>query len=256
MSAHSDQTAALLARHPGTRLFDLEVAAADLITANARRLRLTGAGLEALGAFPGQDLMVHVPAPGGGRSRRRYSIRRFEPGVPAVELDIVLHGEGPGVRWARDVRAGERVEALGPRGKIGVAPGADWHLFCGDETALASISCMVESLGPGARALCVLEAGAGEDERAPDAAGDVTLRWLRRAGEPGTGDLLATTLRALELPAGRGHAYVFGELRQVAAARAVLTERGIDPADIDHKAYWRRGRPNAANGEPERPRPA
>lgn len=256
VTVEDQETAALLARLPGTRRLDLEIARTEMVTPQIRRLRLVGGGLEALGAFPGQDLMVEVPAPGRARLRRRYSIRRLDPEVPAVDLDIVLHGDGPGVRWARAVQAGARVEAVGPRGKIGVAPGARWHLFCGDETALAAISAMVESLDPGTSAVCVLEVGGAEDELAPRARGDVALHWLHRAGEPGTGDLLAAALRELALPASGGHAYVFGELRQVAAARAALVERGVDPSELDHKAYWRRGLPNAAHGEPERPRPA
>lgn len=252
-----EETSALLGRLPGVRALDLELVAARLLTPGVRRLTFTGVGLDDLGAFAGQDLMVAVPAPEHAHFRRRYTIRRLEPEVSAVDLDIVLHGEGPGARWATAVRAGDRVEAIGPRGKIGLADGASWHLFSGDESALPAIFTMIEALPSGAAAIAVLEVGGAEEEQQLDGARcDATLRWLHRTGAPGTGTLLADQLAELSLPSGHGHAYVFGELRQVAAARAVLIERGVDRKDIDHKAYWRLGVANAAHGEPQRPEPS
>lgn len=249
-----EETSALLRRLPGVGALDLELVDARLLTPGVRRLRFTGDGLEHLGAFAGQDLMVAVPAPEHAHFRRRYTIRRLEPEVSAVDLDIVLHGEGPGAKWATTVRVGDRVEAIGPRGKIGLAEDASWHLFLGDESALPAIFTMIEALPSSAAAIAVLEVAGAEEEQQPEGPScDVTLRWLHRTSAPGTGTLLADQLAELSLPSGHGHAYVFGELRQVSAARAVLIERGVDPKDIDHKAYWRLGVANAAHGEPQRP---
>lgn len=252
-----EEASALLRRLPGVRAVDLELVDARLLTPRVRRLRFTGGGLDGLRAVAGQDLMVAVPASGRTHFRRRYTIRRLAPDVPAVDLDIVLHGEGPGARWAAAATVGARVEAIGPRGKIGLAEGASWHLFVGDESALPAIFSMIEALPSGAAALAVLEvAGADEQQQLEGSRCDVALRWLHRTSAPGTGTLLADEIAGLPLPRGHGHAYVFGELRQVAAARAGLIARGVDPEDIDHKAYWRLGVANAAHGEPARPEPA
>jgi NADPH-dependent ferric siderophore reductase len=56
----------------------------------------------------------------------------------------------------------------------------------------------------------------------------------------------------IALPPGRGHAYIGGELRVVAAVRQVLADRGLARDQLSAKAYWRRGVANAAHGEPER----
>jgi NADPH-dependent ferric siderophore reductase len=45
---------------------------------------------------------------------------------------------------------------------------------------------------------------------------------------------------------------VGGEHAVVGALRDALIERGTDPETVSHKSYWRLGRQNAANGEPER----
>lgn len=249
-----EETSALLRRLPGVRAFDLELVSAETRTPAMRRLRFTAAGLGDLEAFAGQDLMVEVPAPGQARFRRRYTIRRLDHAVPAVDLDVVLHGDGPGAAWARGVEAGDRVEGIGPRGKIGLAGDATWHLFSGDESALPAILTMVEALPGGTTAVVVLEVTGPEEEQEPESPrAELDLRWVHREGAPGTGSGLQDALAEVPMPSGRGHAYAFGELRQVAACRSVLLERGLAPEQVDHKSYWRRGVANAAHGEPRRP---
>ncbi|MGH8981417.1 MAG: siderophore-interacting protein [Acidimicrobiales bacterium] len=253
-SSDGEQTSALLERLPGLLALDLEVRSTAMLTPSLRRLCLAGAHLESMEAFAGQDLMLEVPAPGHANFRRRYTIRHLRHAAREVEVDVVLHGDGPGARFAKGATAGDRVAAIGPRGKIGLAEGCDWHLFCGDESAVPAIFAMIESLAPDAHAVAVLEVGGADDQLEPeDARCAPEVHWRHRTGEPGTGHALTDAVTEIALPAGRGHAYVFGELRQVAAARAVLLERAVDAADIDHKAYWRRGTSNAAHGEPARP---
>jgi NADPH-dependent ferric siderophore reductase len=254
MVPDGEERAALLQRLPGVRAFDLELVDSEMLTPAMRQLRFAATGLADLDAFPGQDLMLEVPAPGQVHVRRRYTIRRLHREIPAVDIDVVLHGDGPGAAWARAVRPGDHVEAIGPRGKIGLARGVDWHLFFGDEAALPAIFTMVEALPEDAHAEVVLEVTGPEEEHSPDRVpGRFALHWVHRTQGPGTGTLLQDTARALTFPGGRGHAYVFGELRQVSACRGALLERGLVPEQIDHKSYWRLGVANAPHGEPTRP---
>lgn len=250
---HED-SASLAARHPGARALDLEVVGVEMRTPAMRRIRLVGEGVADLVVAPGQDLMVVVPADGHAHFRRRYTIRHHDAASFELALDVVLHGEGPGARWARAVRVGDRVDAVGPRGKIHLAHGAAWHAFFGDESAIPAIFAMVEGLDAGLSALALLDVAGAQDVQEPDeVACELALHWLHRTGGPGTGDQLARRAAQVALPHGHGHCYVFGEHGQVAAVRAALTERGVHPADISHKAYWRLGRSNAAHGEPPRP---
>jgi NADPH-dependent ferric siderophore reductase len=255
MPPDGEETSALLRRLPGVRALALELVSAEQRTPAMRRLRFSGDGLADLDVFPGQDLMVAVPATGQAHFRRRYTIRRLDRDAAAADLDVLLHGDGPGATWARSVGAGDRVEAVGPRGKIGLSPDASRHLFCGDESALPAVFAMVEALPGGARADVVLEVDGPDEHQEPDDVGaELHLTWVHRSGPPGIGTALPDALGML-VPDGvrPDHAYVFGELRQVAACREVLLERGLEPAQIDHKAYWRRGVANAPHGEPERP---
>jgi NADPH-dependent ferric siderophore reductase len=237
----SAQTSALVARLGDVAQFDLEVVEVSAVSATMRRIRCTAPGLADLSYLPGQDLMLTVPAAGDAFFRRRYTIRAFDPTVPAVDIDVVLHGDGPAAAWAAAAQPGSRIEAIGPRGKVTVDATADWHLFAGDDSAIPASLGMAESLSDPDRAIVVLEVDGVDDRQeafAPDGR-PIPVQWLYRAGaDPSSGALLVDALRTVDLPAGRGHAYLAGE---------------IGPADISAKPYWRVGRANAPHGEPERP---
>lgn len=217
--------------------------ATEMRTPTVRRLRFGGHGLADLPYFPGQDLMVELP--GLTRVRRRYTIRHLDPKTATVDLDVQLHGHGPGSAWAAGAREGDRVEAFGPRGKIGLATGADWHLFCGDGSAVPAVLTMVEALPAGAAAIAVLQVTGEDEQQEPGpVAAALDLRWAHRSLE-----------LPAALPRGRGHAYLFGELSEVAAWRRAVLGLGLAPDQVDHKAYWRRGVANAPHGEPQRTAP-
>jgi len=231
------------------------VATADL-TPTMRRIRCTAPTLASFSYTPGQDLMLAVPTPSGETFRRRYTIRALDPTSPALDLDVVLHGDGPAAAWATSARPGDHVEAIGPRGKITIDPGADWHLFAGDDSAIPASLAMAESLPDPDPVIVVLEVDGTLDEQTTYVADGrkIRVRWLHRGGaDPASSANLVAALEAVELPSGHGHAYLAGELGVVAAMRAALLARGMEAEQISAKPYWRAGRANAAHGEPERP---
>jgi NADPH-dependent ferric siderophore reductase len=235
-------------------LWQLEVTRSDSLTPSFRRLVLTAPGIEGLRHQPGQDLMLRVPLGEERVVNRRYTIRSSDPAQKTVTIDVSLHGAGPGTDWISSARAGDRIEAIGPRGKVTLRPEADWHLFVADETGLPGALAMLEALPPGSTAIAILEVDAVADQmelsEPPEA--QLDLRWLHREGRsvPGDPDHLLAALAAVDLPAGSGHAYIAAEAGVVRAATRALTERGLTPEQMSGKAYWRRGLPNAEHGEP------
>ncbi len=250
-AALDDPFAELAGPLAGTSRMSLEVTESVLLTPHVRRLRLTAPQLASFGYLPGQDVMLLVGVDGNRPVRRRYTIRALDQASRIITLDVVLHGDGPGERWVRAARPADKIEAIGPRGKITTAEGADWHLFVGDESALPAIFRMAESLPFGTQARALLEVPSPEDEQDLRAAASTHITWLHRAGGPaGEPEMLAAATGQVQLPAGRGHAYLLGEARVVARLRDVLAGRGIDASQVSPKAYWGRGRANASHGEP------
>jgi NADPH-dependent ferric siderophore reductase len=236
--------------------WQLQVVESRLLTPNFQRVVLTAPGLEDLRCVAGQDLMLRVPRTEGTVTNRRYTIRRFDPTRPAVTIDVALHGAGPGIRWIRGARAGDRIDGLGPRGKITLQDGADWHLFIADDTGVPGALAMVEALPANSTVKALLEVDTPDDQQEPISKHELQaeLHWIHRVERsvPGDASLLMEALNEMELPTGAGHAYVAAEAGVVRDIQLLLTERGLSLDQISAKAYWRRGLPNADHGEPVR----
>jgi len=212
-----------------------------------RRIQLTNPTLDAFEYLPGQDLALGFQRD-GAVVRRRYTIRRFDPARRLLDLEFVMHGDGPGVRWAGAARPGVSIEAIGPRGKISLALAADWHLFAGDATAVPGAFAMMEALPADVPAAAYLEVDS-PDERQPVAPGrtNKTVSWHFEGDQP---RLLSDVSAAGGSRASR-HAYLAGEVALVTALKNNLIARGWSADEISAKAYWNRGRANAGHGEPE-----
>jgi NADPH-dependent ferric siderophore reductase len=170
-------------------------------------------------------------------ARRRYTVRRWEDG--RLTLDFVVHGDtGVAGPWAAQARPGDVLVMTGPGSGYRPSGDADWHLLVGDESALPAIAASLEALPAGATAVVRLLCDGPDCELPLPTAADTDLAWLHRTGDP---DLLLESVRGIDLPAGRVHAFVHGEADEIRALRRhLLTERGLSRADMSCSPYWRR----------------
>jgi NADPH-dependent ferric siderophore reductase len=236
-----------------TRKLHFEVAGSRQLSPHLQRIELAAPELDGFTYVPGQDIMLLVAAEGRRPVRRRYTIRYIDRPRQVLTVDVVLHGDGPGERWIRSAQPGDRIEGIGPRGKVFPRLDADWHLFMGDEAAMPAISVMTESLPGDCIATLVIEVPAPEDEQEILAPAKTRVSWLHRLSRPaGDPTALAAEAADVELPAGDGQAYLMGEASVVLRMREVLKERGMPENRMSPKAYWGRGRANASHGEPAR----
>jgi NADPH-dependent ferric siderophore reductase len=103
--------------------------------------------------------------------------------------------------------------------------------------------------------MAYLEVAAPDDQMACGGGHDLT--WLHRGQIPAwSSSLLLQAMNSVELPAGRGHVYIAGEVQVVNAVQRAALARGLAMEQVSPKAYWGRGKANANNGEPEKERPA
>jgi NADPH-dependent ferric siderophore reductase len=238
---------------PESRALALTVESATDLTPMLRRVRLTGGDLVGFRHVAGQDLMMAIPTDDGQTINRRYTIRRYVPDAPAVDIDIVAHGNGPGARWARTAAPGSEVAAIGPRGKVVPVESAAWHLFACDESGWPATAAMVESLGAGRTALVLAEIDGPREVQPLVSAAGVRIEWLERGTHrPGDPALLVDAMRAATFPDRARHAYLSAELSVVRDLGTLLGARGFSPEEMSPKAYWRLGVSNAPHGEPPR----
>ncbi|MEV7066247.1 siderophore-interacting protein [Streptomyces collinus] len=246
---------------PPRRAHSAQVVRTERLTPHMQRVVLGGEGLADFTAETCTDHYVKLLFPPAGvtyaepfdlqRVRdelprdqwpvtRTYTVRQWDAEHRELTLDFVIHGdEGLAGPWAARVQPGETVYFMGPGGAYAPDPDADWHLFAGDESALPAIACALEALPRGARAYAFVEISGPEEEQKIDS--DVEVMWLHRGARP-LGEALVETVRNLEFPEGRVHAFVHGEAHFVKQLRHLLrVERHVPRESLSISGYWRRG---------------
>jgi NADPH-dependent ferric siderophore reductase len=257
MSETSDPRAPLRVRHD-TRMRLLEVIAITDITPKMRRFRLQGdmTGFASAGHadhikaffFPeGVEPRV-VPisergvefAPGEKPEMRDYTPRAWDLAAGTIDIDFVLHGDGPAAGWAAQATTGSKLVIGGPRGSIVVPVTYDWYLLAGDETALPALGRRIEELPAGSKIVAIIEVADAAEEQRFETAADLSLTYVRRNGRAaGATNLILDAIKALTFPAGDAYAYVAGESSMSKAVRAHLTdERGFNPEYVKAAGYW------------------
>lgn len=188
---------------------------------------------------------IHTGDTSGARPPSRvYTIRRYNERLATVDIDVVLHGDGLFVGWAKTARPGDVIDFTGPRPHAVPSFDADVLVMLSDETGLPALASILESAPAGLRAMAFVEAADADEEQPVESAADLDLRWLHRDGAPaGTTGALERTARDLDWPDGRVEVWVAGETSEVRAVRRLAAaERGV-PREIVHAfGYWRRGR--------------
>jgi NADPH-dependent ferric siderophore reductase len=240
----------------------LTVASVTDVTPSVRRIVLSGTPAAAAVAGPTVSLLVPRvgdPAPrwpsvqrdgrvvwptgSHGVSLRSYTARRQDADRGEVEIDFVLHGDGPAAAWAGAAVPGATV-AVASGGPLGDRP-ARWLLLAGDETALPAITRILAAAPPSTRGVALVEVADAAEEQPLAAPEGVEVRWLHRDGTPpGEGTLLADAVAALDRPDGDDlFAWVAAESAAVRTVRADLRGRwGLGRAQHHAIGYWRRGR--------------
>ncbi|MHC1557534.1 siderophore-interacting protein [Actinomycetospora sp. C-140] len=167
---------------------------------------------------------------------RTFTLRRRREDPVEIDVDFVLHDEGPARDWALRATPGEHLAFTGPYGLYAPREDHDAVVLAGDETAVPAIGAIVEGLPPGRRATVLASVRDVTEQQVWATDGDVTTYWT-------TPERLTERLRDLDLPGARPYVWLAGEASEVKAMRRhVVRERGVDKADVCFTGYWRRGR--------------
>lgn len=232
----------------------LQVLRVTDITPKMRRITLHGPDLEgfiSLGAddhvklfFPTtpqeaqalESLTLPAAAEDGPRPPMRdYTPRRYDPALGELDIDFVLHGEGPAASWAAQAQPGQFLHIGGPRGSLIVPDMFDSYLLFGDETALPAISRRLEGLAANRSALVVVEVADQAEQQVFSSQAQVDVIWIVR----GEQNLLDVT-RRLEMPEGRLYAWVATESALSRKLRRVLLDEfGLEEEFVKAAGYWR-----------------
>lgn len=224
-------------------------------------VRVGGGDLTRFGtAPPASHLKVFLPAPGQdapalpamtpeglvwpqGADRptvRTYTPRGFDAGTGTLEIQFVLHGEGPASGWADRARPGDRLAIGGPGGRFSADLGAPRWWIAADESALPAVGTLLDALPASASAEIHIEVAGPADEIPLAGAAGVAVTWHHRRKPDGWGAELIEA--AGSAPIGPGtQAWIACEAAAMRQARRRLLERGAPAGSLVTRGYWRLG---------------
>ncbi|MDA0799406.1 MAG: siderophore-interacting protein [Chloroflexi bacterium] len=175
---------------------------------------------------------------------RAYTPRRWNADTNELDVDFVIHGEGPASAWAAAAKAGETAVVSGqPSGAYLPEVDADWYVILGDEAALPAIATLLEALPATMQADVYIEVLNAQEEQELSGPAQTNITWLHRGNDhdlPGL--LLIDAMRNADLPEGDGRVWVSAEasiMRQV--RKHLLEDRQLDRSLIRTQGYWKHG---------------
>ncbi|QXH48019.1 siderophore-interacting protein [Pseudomonas xanthosomatis] len=172
---------------------------------------------------------------GGARpTMREYTPRRIDLVNLELDIDFVLHGDGPASTWAAQAAPGQALNIAGPRASMVVPDIFDSYLLIGDETAIPAIARRLEELPAGRKVLAVIQVEDEQERQALASQAQVEVIWVRRHAQ----DLLGVVQR-LALPEGRLYSWVALEKSLTRQAKTLLLEKGVQEEALKAAAYWR-----------------
>ncbi len=219
-----------------------------------RRITLKGAELEGFAPpGPASYLKLIFPEPGqteptrplpdGPRavSMRTYTPLAVRPEALEVDVDFVLHGDGPASTWAAQATIGQVLFLMGPGPGYALDTADTQHLLIADDSALPAVETILAALPAGAHAQVLLEVISQAEQRPLHSAAQLDVVWLARGPDHRTaGQALEKALHALA-PIGPGtRVYLACEAAAMRRIRQLLiTALGVNRSQIVGRGYWK-----------------
>jgi NADPH-dependent ferric siderophore reductase len=199
------------------------------------------------GPSPSAPPPTETPRP----TMRTYTPRRFDRESGELDVDFILHGEGPASTWASQAAVGQTLTIAGPGRNYVIDPTAEWFLLIGDETAIPAISTILETLPSSASATVFLEVADREDEVQLPSHENAKVTWLHRGPDPRhAGGPLEASMRSYRMPAGSGRIYVACEAGAMRRIRAhLLMDKTINREHVITRGYWKLGETDHPDGD-------
>jgi NADPH-dependent ferric siderophore reductase len=175
--------------------------------------------------------------------RRTYTPRRFDAAAGTLEVQFLLHGDGPASEWAERAAVGDRLGIAGPGGRaVPLDPGEARWILAGDESAIPAICTLLDVLPDSAVDAVYVE---GSKTAVGDAlsAAWPPVNWLP-ADESAPG---AALYDVLSDPATVQDSRVWVACESVAVRRirqALFDRDRIDASHLVTRGYWRSGEVN------------
>ncbi|QDK38181.1 siderophore-interacting protein [Bdellovibrio sp. NC01] len=220
----------------------LTVKKIEELNSRMRRITFTGSELkDFVSLSPDDHIKVFLPSSGEDKPiMRDYTPRRYDNNALELDIEFVLHGEGPGSSWASQAQVGAELTIGGPRGSRVVPYSFDWYLMIGDETALPSIGRRLFELPAHSKAIVIVEVEDETHRVQLPLSENVQVQWLYRHGrKPGSAEQFKNEILKTGFPVGDYFVWIATEKSVAMQLRDLLvTVRGANEQWVKATGYW------------------
>ena len=238
-------------RRPPRRV---EVIRVEVLSPAMRRITFKGDELEGFTPeTPASYIKLIFPEPGQSeplrplpdaprpKAMRTYTPLAIRPDVHEVDVDFVLHGEGPASTWAGQAAVGQVIYLMGPGPGYALDTSAAQHLLIADDSALPAIENILAVLPATANVHLLVEVISADEERPLQSAAQLVTQWLPRGTDHRDAGLpLERALRALQTVPPGTKIYLACEAAAMRRIRKLLQdELGVDRQHIVGRGYWK-----------------
>lgn len=252
-AAAAQPAAAPRKRRPPRRV---QVSRIQVLSPLMRRITLQGSELAGFEApDPASYMKLIFPEPGqtepdrplpdGPRAKtmRTYTPLAVRPEACEVDVDFVLHGDGPASSWAAQAQVGQVLFLMGPGPGYQLVPDASEYWLVGDASALPAFETILASLPVTARVHVLMEVAAAAEERVLHSPARVSTQWVvRGADRQQAGQALEAALRQCSKPPAGAQIYLACEATAMRRLRLrLINELGVERGQIVGRGYWKLG---------------
>lgn len=213
------------------------VATIESLSPRFRLIELEGDALKDIAWAAGQKIQI---AMGTGLSARTYTPMSWDSSRGRTRLLAFMHGDGPGSRWADNLREGEACRLFGPRRSLDLAGLAAPVVLFGDETSFGLAAALRGTMQAGG-ALHMFEAtDVAAARQVLDAMSLGEARLVARSS--GEDHLANVETEMLRLAANRAQFVLTGKASSIQRVSRALKAAGVASTRIKAKAYWAPGK--------------
>jgi len=175
---------------------------------------------------------------------RTYTPRAYDQATKTLEIQFLVHGEGPASDWAQRAKPGDKLAVAGPGGRFSLEPEADHWWLAADESAIPAVGTLLDALPESTTVDVHIEVEGPDDEIELGGRAKTTVTWHHRRAVDAFGRELAQAAREAAIP-NAARVWVACEAAAMRDIRRYfIGERGIPVARLVTRGYWRTGEQN------------
>ena len=170
---------------------------------------------------------------------RTFTPRRFDPGIPELDLDMVIHEGGIASAWAASAEIGSSAAISGPGRGYTIDSAASEYLLGGDETAIPAVSQLLESIPHAIPIEVHIETAADSGVIPLPDHPSATINWHPADLQASPGTALIRAIKSANI-AESALVWCAGEAASMHQIRTHLfRERGLPRSQATVRGYWK-----------------